>query len=132
MATCNQTRSSGKVGRDVRGARRQRVETDGDLRTDHVFVPREVMARTRVADAARELERRLLVHAAEVHTESGAHAKVLQTWPRWAAEAAATPALMTAEDARAQLEQAAERLAAETVAGIAQLPWQPRSRGRRS
>jgi hypothetical protein len=108
------------------------VEADGDLRTDQVFVPHAVMARTRVADAARELERRLLVHATEVHTESGAHAKVLETWPRWAADATTTMPPMTAEQARAHLEEAANRLAAETVDGVAQLPWQPRTRRMRS
>src|SRR6201999_1926913 len=43
-------------------------------------------AAPRVADLARELERRLLVQAVEIHTSSGAHAKVLQSWPRWSAE----------------------------------------------
>lgn len=37
-------------------------------------------------DSVRELEQRLLVHAAQVHSESGAHTKVLQTWDRWAKE----------------------------------------------
>lgn len=36
---------------------------------------------------ARELESRLLVHAEQIHTESGKHAKVLETWPAWAKRA---------------------------------------------
>lgn len=36
------------------------------------------------SDTARELELRLLIHAEQIHTESGAHAKVLETWPAWA------------------------------------------------
>ncbi|HET9712155.1 MAG TPA: hypothetical protein VFP64_09755, partial [Pyrinomonadaceae bacterium] len=32
------------------------------------------------ADTARELELRLLVHAEQKHSESGAHTKVLETW----------------------------------------------------
>jgi hypothetical protein len=34
-------------------------------------------------DLARELERRLLVHAGHVHTESGRHVKVLESWAAW-------------------------------------------------
>ncbi len=33
--------------------------------------------------AATDLERRLLVHAEQVHTDSGAHRKRLQTWEQW-------------------------------------------------
>jgi hypothetical protein len=33
--------------------------------------------------AARELEARVLVHSASLHTESGAHTRVLQTWAAW-------------------------------------------------
>jgi len=108
-----------------------RVDADGEVRADHVFVPAEVVPHTRVTDAARELERYLLVHATEVHTESGAHAKVLQTWPHWAAAARAAPSQMTAEEARTELEGAAGRLVAETVNGLALLPWQSPSRRRR-
>jgi hypothetical protein len=35
-------------------------------------------------ETARELELRLLIHSEQIHTESGAHAKVLETWPTWA------------------------------------------------
>jgi hypothetical protein len=35
-------------------------------------------------DIARELELRLLIHAEQVHTESGAHAKRIETWEYWA------------------------------------------------
>ena len=38
-------------------------------------------------EIASELESRLLVHAEQVHTESGKHAKVLETWPAWAKRA---------------------------------------------
>jgi hypothetical protein len=36
------------------------------------------------ADTARELESRLLIHAEQIHTESGKHAKVIETWDAWA------------------------------------------------
>ena len=42
-------------------------------------------------EIARELESRLLVHAEQIHTESGKHAKVLETWPAWAKRAGFRP-----------------------------------------
>ena len=39
------------------------------------------------ANAARELEGRLLVHGKQIHTESGKHAKVIETWDEWAKRA---------------------------------------------
>jgi len=107
------------------------VEGDGEVQTDRLFVPPEVVPHRRVADAARELERCLLVHATEVHTDSGAHAKVLQTWSRWTAGAGFTEVALGAAEARAQLEEAARRLAAETPGGVAVLPWQKQQRGAR-
>ncbi len=38
----------------------------------------------KVGDVARELEERLLIHAEQIHTESGAHAKIVETWDHWA------------------------------------------------
>jgi hypothetical protein len=37
--------------------------------------------------AARELQERLLVHAVEVHTETGAHTMALEAWATWAKHA---------------------------------------------
>jgi hypothetical protein len=57
--------------------------TSGDLRTDQIAGSGGVGPKA-AGDAARELEQRLLVHANQVHTETGAHAKALETWGRWA------------------------------------------------
>jgi hypothetical protein len=65
-------------------------------------------------DAARELERRLLAHGTSVHTESGDHAKALQTWERWARERRVKPA------PKASLDRALARL------GGGRLPWTER------
>ncbi len=84
----------------------------------------------RVADLARELERRLLVQADEIHTPSGAHAKVLQSWPRWAAEVHLPPPALSPAQARAALEEAAASLqaAAATDGAEVELPWRPKPR----
>jgi hypothetical protein len=102
------------------------VDVDGELQTDLVVPPAPVPGRT--ADAARELERRLLVHAAEFHTPSGAHAKTLQTWARWASHVHLTPPQLAVSEARRQLEQAADRLGEAVAHAHAVLPWQTTSR----
>jgi hypothetical protein len=92
------------------------------VQTDLV-VPPPSASRTRVPDAARELERRLLVHATEVHTPSGAHAKVLQTWTHWQSETQFGTRVPAEATGRLQLEQVLERINRE-CASEARLPWQ--------
>jgi hypothetical protein len=104
-----QTRGLSDAGRalldEVRGA--------GTLRLDRL--PRWEFAR-KAGDVARELERRLLVHADQVHTDSGRHAKILEDWPVLAARLA-LGSLPEPEAARLALERA-------PGASGARLPWQ--------
>lgn len=62
------------------------IERDGSARTDDLDelgpYPRKALG-----EAARELERALLVLGSGIHTASGAHAKRLETWVRWAERA---------------------------------------------
>ena len=91
-----------------------RARRAGPLRLDHVSrwsFPR------RIGDVARELERRLLVHAREVHTESGRHAKVLEDWAGLR-ERLGLESLPDVGAARESLEDAASE------EGM-RLPWQP-------
>ncbi len=81
--------------------------------------------------SARELERRLLVHATEIHTPSGAHAKVLETWPHWAARVGFAAAPSGIAESKHQLEESVKRLANTDVdAPVAPrlVPW-PQSPG---
>lgn len=73
-------------------------------------------------DAARELERRLLLHANQVHTESGAHAKVIETWDTWAKRAGFRARAKSPAAARRFLEK---RLAEvnKNFGGKGRLPW---------
>jgi hypothetical protein len=110
----------------------QQVDADGELQTDLVVPPpQSAIASTKVGVAARELERALLVHSTEVHTPSGAHARMLQTWPRWAADVRFAPPRLSAQAARNDLEHAADQLAADVPGGVAALPWRPKTRTRR-
>ena len=67
--------------------------------------------------AARELDRRLLVISREVHTDRGAHAKIVESWQGWAKRAAVAP-LGDAAVARRTLEDAAAALGPRAT-----LPW---------
>ena len=90
-----------------------RVEREGTLRTDQVPGAR---------DAARELEARLLVHADEVHTDGGAHARVLESWAAWGARVGLKGRRPSPATARAALESAVGKLAAASRSR-ASLPW---------
>ena len=73
-------------------------------------------------DAVRELERRLLAHVNQIHTESGAHAKVIETWDKWAERAGFRARTKSPVAARRFLEK---RLAEvnNNFGGKGRLPW---------
>jgi hypothetical protein len=73
-----------------------------------------------VVDGAdvKELERRLLVHTRETHTESGRHALAAQPWAAWAKTARVKP-LRSADAGRQRIENAARAIGASPAA----LPW---------
>jgi hypothetical protein len=102
------------------------VEARGCVRTDQL---RALLAPPDLARAARELEARLLVRAAEVHTDRGAHAKVLETWARWSARARWKAPALPAAAAQARLAQAVGALAAGADPERL-LPWGKRAPGR--
>jgi hypothetical protein len=93
-----------------RGARMllTEVERDGEARASGAV--------------ARELETRLLARGEQAHTESGRHAKILESWPRWAGRVRVKP-LASAADGRRQLEEVLDELNAR-FDGRGRLPWQ--------
>jgi len=96
------------------------VEGAGALRTDHV--PSSGRGKNSIGEAARELERRLLVYSEEVHTESGRHAKQLETWQVWARRAGIR-ARLSAATGRRQLEEIVVALN-DRFSANGSLPWQ--------
>jgi hypothetical protein len=74
-------------------------------------------------DTARELERRLLVHAEQVHTESGAHAKILESWDSWAMRVGYRARAKSPDAARLFIEQRVAQLQRRPT-GKNALPWQ--------
>jgi hypothetical protein len=94
------------------------LDIEGWLQTDKLgkkFGPKP-------GETARELELRLLLHASQVHTESGAHAKVLETWDVWAQRARFRASAKSPVAARRFLEK---RLAELNLNhnGDGRLPW---------
>jgi hypothetical protein len=98
------------------------VISSGQIRTDQIQGPEHTSPKV-VAEAARDLERRLLVQARQIHTDSGAHAKVLETWKHWASRLAlTTPAQALAGRARQDFENILFELNREFNAK-GRLPW---------
>ena len=73
-------------------------------------------------ETARELESRLLIHAEQIHTESGAHAKVIETWQAWAKRVGFRARAKNPVAARRFLEQRLMDLNNKHN-GIGSLPW---------
>jgi hypothetical protein len=74
-------------------------------------------------DLARELELRLLVHANQVHTESGAHAKRLETWDSWADRVGLKDRRSHPQHAKQLMEKRVKALN-DKFGADARLPWQ--------
>lgn len=74
------------------------------------------------ATASKMLEARLLVHSGQVHTEKGAHARVLQSWENWAAGVGFKVKLPDPAAARALLATKVSALNAR-YGTSAKLPW---------
>jgi hypothetical protein len=103
------------------------VDEAGTLAWDDVppFLPPDGRA---AKDGILVLEGRLLIHAQQVHTPTGAHAKNLQTWAAWAAGRHLASPFPDAAEAKQQLEATLDGLNAH-YAARARLPWRPRRAG---
>jgi hypothetical protein len=77
----------------------------------------------------RELERSLLVHSEEFHTETGAHGKRLQSWKYWSRRTGFNGKILSPDEGRVALETAVERLNREFQAK-GTLPWSRNPAGR--
>ncbi len=99
----------------------QILDRKGEVRSDRLPASTK---RTHAGwrEAIRELEERLLVYAEEFHSETGAHAKRLESWRHWAKRAGPFPSQMTTEMAKRKL-----MILVQKIAGVhrdsAKLPW---------
>lgn len=100
---------------------RERVENEGVLRTDELT--RETGERAKsLGEAARELERRLLVYGEQFHTESGAHAKRLESWEHLTRRLRLKGSRMSKQAAKKKLEKIAAALEGRFHSKV-RLPW---------
>jgi hypothetical protein len=74
-------------------------------------------------EPARELETRLLVRGAQMHTESGRHSRILEPWERWAKRTGVSRGSVAAEEGRAELELTLAELNRRHE-GSGRLKWQ--------
>ena len=97
------------------------MDRQGELRSDQVKWPPKFKS-VKSGPAVRELEKRLLIHTEEFHTESGAHAKRLETWECWARRSRFNKKAPEVSEANQILE---ERLSVlnELFGAAAELPW---------
>ena len=102
----------------------QIVDRKGEVRSDQLPASRKRRQAGR-SEAIRELEERLLVYAEEFHSETGAHAKRLESWKHWAARVGLKPDQMATEEAKDKLQKFAQRIATGP-SDIPKLPWMKR------
>ncbi len=97
------------------------VDQDGEVRTDRL--PASPKAKdSSWREAIRELEERLLVYAEEFHSETGAHAKRLESWKHWAARRKYKTGEMKTEESKLELSGFLIALNKKFKAK-ARLPW---------
>jgi len=99
----------------------QIVDRKGEVRSDRLSASPKAK-HSSWSEAIRELEERLLVYAEEFHSETGAHAKRLESWKHWAARVGLKPDQMASEEAKDELKKFAQKIAAGH-SDIPKLPW---------
>jgi len=73
-------------------------------------------------NAVRELELKLLIHADQIHTSSGRHAKVLETWDNWTKRNRFKALRLKPESARRFFDKRLQAIN-ERHQGCGRLPW---------
>ena len=97
------------------------IDQEGVLRTDILDWPPKFKP-VKVGQAVRELEKRLLIHSEEFHTDSGAHAKLIETWDHWTDRIDFKPKPVAPDDAKRRLEKRVQLLN-KRFGALAYLPW---------
>ena len=99
----------------------RQVDAAGSLTTGETIWSQKT--EMKLGDAARDLEKRLLVIGTQFHSESGAHEKRLETWDHWMKRKKFKPARISIAAAKDHLEKMLTRLNQEFGAA-ATLPWE--------
>lgn len=99
----------------------KQVDAAGSLTTGETTWPQKTVMK--LGDAARDLEKRLLVVGTQFHSESGAHEKRLETWDHWMKQRKFKLAKTSIETAKSRLELKLQSLN-EQFGASATLPWE--------
>ncbi len=97
------------------------IDKASRIQADTIRLKKGRKGRT-IGDAARELEVKLLVHSQEIHTETGVHSKVLETWEFWSKAVRFEGKKMPPEDGKKQLEKVLANLDRQFPTRSS-LPW---------
>lgn len=97
----------------------RKIDKQGSVRTDRI----RSSASGDAKEAVVALEQKLLVNAEQIHTETGAHAKCLESWTHWAERKGFNNRPISVDIAKRTFEQHLSRLNQEFSAR-AKLPWQ--------
>jgi hypothetical protein len=98
------------------------VEKAGELFTNKI----SSSVANKPGDAARELELKLLIHSEQIHTESGSHAKMLETWDAWAKRVNFKYRSLDPSRARHFFEKRLDEVN-KKYSGWGRLPWPPKT-----
>lgn len=99
------------------------VQAKGTLQTDQLVAAESQPIKIRKpGDIARELERTILVHAEPIHTASGAHAKLLETWEHWSKRKRLAQTSVRTDHAKTNMEERLRKLN-DKFHGTGRLPW---------
>ena len=101
------------------------IAREGQVRTDKLDWPTKF--KTKPGDAARQLEERLLIVSSSVHTETGAHAKQIESWKHWSQRVSYKSEKLKPSAAMSRLEALLIELN-QRFEGKATLPWVKHSR----
>ena len=99
----------------------QSVDQQGILFSNELEWPKRLQP-AKIGAATRVLEERLLVHAAEFHTEKGAHAKAVEAWKHWVTRVGFHDELHPATEAKLRLETLIAKLNKD-FGGNGRVPW---------
>jgi hypothetical protein len=97
------------------------IDQSGSLQSNELEWPTKFKA-IKPGDAVRELEKRLLIHSEEFHTESGAHAKLIESWAHWNNRVGFKSKQVSVEKAKRKLNVTVAALN-ERFGASAKLPW---------
>jgi hypothetical protein len=97
------------------------IDQGEQVRSDRIEWPAKIKS-VKPGPAVRELEKKLLIHSEEFHTDSGAHAKLMESWEHWAQRIRFKRHVVEVAVAKQRLEEKLRELNDRFGAG-GRLPW---------